>query len=139
MHINKVEKGNAIQKSHVTELAHKFANEFANDNADFSGIENMVNLCIETGVVLFTDKGFIAGIPIHQFTNTGLTMIEFAWYAEDRSGLALLREFEKVSEELGCSEVHMTTLTQNPSADKLLERFEYKAFQTTWVKPIGKT
>lgn len=138
MHINRVEKGSVAQIRHVTKLAYKFADEYGGDNADLSSIDNLVKLCIDTGVVLFTDKGFIAGIPIHQFTNTGLTMIEFAWYSEDRSGTALLREFEKVSDELGCSEIHMTTLTQNPLADKILERFQYKAFQTTWVKPIGK-
>ncbi len=138
-HINKVTVGDSDQLAHVTKLAYKFAKEYCGSNPDLSSVDRVLKLCVETGVVLFTSQGFIAGIPINQFTNTGLTMVEFAWYSEDRSGLKLLREFEKASEDLGCTEIHMTTLKQNPLADKILGRLQYNAFQTTWIKQIGET
>ena len=45
-----------------------------------------------TGVVFITPKGFIVGMVQPCLLNRYLTTYELAWYSEDGSGMALLRE-----------------------------------------------
>ncbi len=137
VHIESAVNGNEEHREHVLRLALEFAEAFSN-NADPSVVNDMVDLCLTSGVVLFTKNGFIAGTPVEHLCLFGRTMMELGWYAKDRSGLALLIEFEKVSKELGCKEINMTTLAKNPRADKILTRFGYTPFQVTWSKTIGE-
>ncbi len=137
LHIETAVNGNAEHKEHVLRLALEFAEAYS-DNADPAVVNEMVDLCLTSGVVLFTRTGFIAGTPVEHLCLFGSAMMELGWYSTDRSGLALLREFENVSKEMGCKKIYMTTLAKNPMAEKILTRLGYNPFQVTWSKTIGE-
>lgn len=89
------------------------------------------------GAVFVSDRGMIGGMMAPAYCAPGWIMaVELFWWSEDRSGLALLSEFEKWAQAGGASEVRMTTLHGLEAADKILSRKKYAPVETSYVKVI---
>jgi hypothetical protein len=76
--------------------------------------------------VFVTDGGYIAGLvqPMG-FTNRRVAF-EYAWYAEDGSGLDLLRQFERWADYMGAFEVIAHNYLNDPRLAKVACRRGYR-------------
>src|SRR5689334_12112238 len=78
------------------------------------------------GRTLFvTDGGYIAGLVQPMGFSNYRVALEYAWYAEDASGLALLRRFEKWADDMGAFEVIAHNYLNDPRLAKVAERRGY--------------
>lgn len=84
------------------------------------------------GVVLVSDRGFIAGRVAETFINRDLAAYEMGWFAEDRSGLPLLRAFEAWAQSRGAAMIAMSC--NGGAAQRILERAGYEAMEIKMVK-----
>ncbi len=84
------------------------------------------------GVVLVSDRGFIAGTITQTVISPDPVAVELGWYAEDRSGLALLRAFEAWSEDQGVTLVKMSC--NGGAAKRILDRAGYRMAEMAMVK-----
>lgn len=84
------------------------------------------------GVVLVSGGGFIAGRVAETFINRDRVAFEMGWFAEDRSGLRLLRAFEAWARERGASMIAMSCA--GGTARRILERAGYEAKEIKMVK-----
>ncbi|WP_313349783.1 hypothetical protein [Paracoccus sp. (in: a-proteobacteria)] len=84
------------------------------------------------GVVLVTDRGFIAGCISQTVISPDPVAVELGWYAEDKSGLALLRAFEAWAERQGATLIKMTC--NGGAAQRILERSGYRIAEIQMVK-----
>lgn len=93
--------------------------------------------CAEQGGLFMTEKGFLAGVLTPSAIDPNWIMaVELAWWAEDRKGLRLLRQFEEWARQSGANEIRMTTLSDMPRAAKIMERTGYKSAEVSWTKVI---
>ena len=84
------------------------------------------------GLVLVSDGGFIAGCIREPIISRDRFAQELGWYAEDRSGLRLLRAFEAWARERGAVLVQMSCA--GGEAQRLLERRGYRAAEIAMVR-----
>lgn len=84
------------------------------------------------GVVLVSKRGFIAGCITQTVINPDPVAVELGWYAEDRSGLVLLRGFEAWADQQGASLIKLSC--NGGAAQRILERAGYRAAETAMVK-----
>ncbi|MFC3169215.1 hypothetical protein [Paracoccus fontiphilus] len=84
------------------------------------------------GVVLVTERGFIAGCITQTVISPDPVAVELGWYAEDRSGLALLRAFEAWADQQGATLIKLSC--NGGAAQRILERAGYRAAETAMVK-----
>lgn len=78
-----------------------------------------------------SDNGCIIG-AIEQDPLRDWTLLrEYGWFAEDRSGIALLREFQEFGLSLPVDEIRMTTLASNPRVTRLLRKYGYTELETS--------
>jgi hypothetical protein len=89
-------------------------------------------ICDPAGVVLVSGAGFIAGRLGDTFISRELVAYEMGWFAEDRSGLRLLRAFEAWARERGAAMIAMSC--NGGAARRILERSGYGAMETKMVK-----
>lgn len=82
------------------------------------------------GIVLVSDGGFIAGSLQPTIINPRPIAMEHGWFARDRSGLALLRQFEGWARHHGAALIQLST-----GPDGLdLSRLGYRIAEKAWVK-----
>lgn len=80
-----------------------------------------------------SDQGYIIGaIEDDPFRDYAI-LREYGWFANDRSGLALLTKFQDHAKECGVNELRMTTLSSNPMVSKLLTRRGYTELETSYI------
>lgn len=84
------------------------------------------------GAVWVSERGFIAGCITQTVISSDPVAVEMGWYAEDRSGLALLRVFETWAREQGAVLIKMSCA--GGMAQELLERSGYRSAETAMVK-----
>lgn len=84
------------------------------------------------GVVLVSGGGFIAGRITRTVISPDPVAVELGWYAEDRSGLALLRAFEAWARARGATLIKMSC--NGGAAQRILERSGYRVAETAMVK-----
>lgn len=84
------------------------------------------------GTVLVTDRGFIAGCITQTVINPEPVAFEMGWYAEDRSGIALLRAFEAWARGRGASLIKMSC--NGGPAQRILSRAGYRVAEVQMVK-----
>lgn len=89
-------------------------------------------LASDQGAVWVSDGGFIAGLITRSIISPDPIAVELGWYAEDRSGIRLLRAFEAWAYEGGARLIKMSA--NGGQAAKILERAGYRACETAWVK-----
>jgi len=95
--------------------------------------ETLAGLLVDPdGVVLVSGGGFIAGRVAETFINRDRVAFEMGWFAEDRSGLRLLRAFEAWARERGASMIAMSCA--GGTARRILERAGYEAKEIKMVK-----
>lgn len=95
--------------------------------------ETLAGLIASTdGVVLVSGRGFIAGQIGRTVINPDPIAYELGWYAEDRSGLRLLRRFETWAREHGATLIKMSC--KGGSAQRILARSGYRVAEIQMVK-----
>mgnify|MGYP003650410356 CR=1 FL=1 len=88
----------------------------------------------DTGAVLISDGGFIAGEVVRTIISPVPVAFEHGWFASDRSGLRLLSAFEAWAAEMGCQMIKMSTAANASGAGKILRRRGYAPAELAWVK-----
>lgn len=97
--------------------------------------QTLAGLLVDSaGVVLVSEGGFIAGRVAETFINRDRVAFEMGWFAEDRSGLRLLRAFEAWARERGAVMIAMSCA--GGTAQRILERAGYEAKEINMVKRI---
>ena len=84
------------------------------------------------GAVWVSDHGFIAAQLGRTIINPALIAEECGWFAEDRTGLRLLRTFERWADEHGATMKRVSC--NGGAAQRILERAGYRAAETAMVK-----
>jgi len=84
------------------------------------------------GLVLVAGCGFIAGCITQTVISAEPVAFELGWYAEDRSGLALLRAFEDWAREQGAVLIKLSC--NGGAAQRILERSGYRVAEIQMVK-----
>lgn len=84
------------------------------------------------GAVIVSDGGFIAGQLMETVISRDPVAFELGWYADDRSGLRLLRAFEAWATGKGASLIKLSC--NGGAAQTILERVGYRAIETAMVK-----
>lgn len=87
------------------------------------------------GVVLVSEQGFIAGCMMQTIINPDPVAFELGWYAEDRSGLRLLRAFEAWAVGQGATLIKLSC--NGGAAQQILERSGYRVAEIQMVKNGG--
>lgn len=78
----------------------------------------------ETGFLAVTDGGFIAGlITPHPISPEWLIASELLWWAEDNSGLALMRAFRRWAKASGANEIVYSAPAHAVRARQVMARF----------------
>lgn len=94
---------------------------------------NMVAWIIEDGVGFVSDGGFIGGIVLNDLIRDWTLLQEFGWYAEDKSGIALLQAFIDAGRDLQVDEVRVCTLsTSSAIAGRILQRKGFAPLETSY-------
>ena len=89
------------------------------------------------GFAMRSKSGMIMGVLSPAYFNTKWVMaVELAWWAEDRSGVTLLCEFEKWANERNADEVRMTTLSSIEGPERILARRGYAPAEISYQKVI---
>lgn len=83
-----------------------------------------------TGAVWVSGRGFLAASVQRSVISAQPVAVEHGWYAEDRSGIALLREYERWAQDMGASLVMLSTGPDGPD----LARVGYRRTEQAWVK-----
>lgn len=86
----------------------------------------------ESGLVLVSDSGFISGEIGRTVINPDPVAWEHGWFAEDRSGLKLLDEFENWARGKGATLIKMSC--NGGPAQKILARRGYRPAEIQMVK-----
>lgn len=84
------------------------------------------------GAVWLSDGGFIAGCITQTIISPDPVAIELGWWASDRSGLALLRTFERWAHERGATLIKLTC--NGGPAQAILERSGYRVAEIQMVR-----
>lgn len=80
--------------------------------------------------VWVTDGGFLAAQLVRTTISPELVAVEHGWWAEDRSGLRLLRAYERWARERGATRIRLSTGINGPD----LSRLGYRPAEQAWVK-----
>lgn len=86
--------------------------------------------------VLMSDGGYLAGLIQPTGFNRRLMAVEFAWFARDGSGMALLRRFEAWAKAIGAIDVVVHTHCDHRGVDRVLGRRNYQTTGKTMVKRL---
>lgn len=89
-------------------------------------------ICDPAGAVLVSGAGFIAGRLGDTFISRDLVAYEMGWFAEDRSGLRLLRAFEAWAQSRGAAMIAMSC--NGGAAQRILDRSGYETMEIKMVK-----
>ncbi|WP_147296767.1 hypothetical protein [Paracoccus thiocyanatus] len=84
------------------------------------------------GIAFISARGFIAGCIAQTVINPDPVAIEMGWYAEDRSGLALLRAFEAWAHRQGATLIKLSC--KGGAAQRILQRSGYRIAEIQMVK-----
>lgn len=82
--------------------------------------------------VWVSSAGFLAGALVPTIISPDPVAQELGWWAEDGSGLWLLRRFEAWARDRGASLVQMSTGASGPD----LSRLGYRRAELAWVRSI---
>lgn len=93
---------------------------------DLDAVSGLLGRMIEApeAVVLTSGGGGIGGVLTPAYCDPKwIQAVELFWWAEDRQGLRLLREFEAWAEAKGANEIRMTTLSTIPESARLMRGY----------------
>lgn len=122
----------------LVEMGRKF-HAASNQKCGYSGediaamLGNMI--ASPSACILTTDGGVIGGAISPAYCDRSWKIaIELFWWAEDKTGLKLLAGFEEWAWAQGANEIRMTTLTNLPTAERILDRRGYVASEISYQK-----
>lgn len=115
----------------ITNLAIQFNEELHDVPLNLEKLHQFLVGIITNGVCLRGENSAIAGVVAEDPVRDWTYLVEMGWYSKTGEGVRLLKEFEKVGDELGVDEIRMTTLYANPDADSILIRLGYEPIETS--------
>lgn len=122
----------------LVSLANQFSTEYMGKPIDSTRTARTLSHLVYNGVALRSDSGAIVGMFMDDPYYPERHLVEMGWFATDRSGMPLLRAFEKEGIDQGVSSIRMTTLHTSPQAvQTLLQRRGYKALEHSWGLSLG--
>lgn len=86
----------------------------------------------DDGLVLVSERGFIAGLLTSTVISTVPIVQEIGWFAGDGSGLRLLRALESWARSRGAALVQLSTGSGGPD----LSRLGYRRAEVAWVRSV---
>jgi len=117
---------------HIYRLTRRFNDHYFGIPINGDKLKRWFEFVVNNGVIYHTEAGFIAGFPVEDPVRDWTALVENAWYAEDRSGIRLLRAFIEHGREIGCDEVRMTTLNTTPAGViTLLNRMGFEEIESS--------
>lgn len=124
----------------LVELGRRFheakQDQYPFDPADTAGFFNGL-ISSPAGIVLVTDGGFICGALVPAPSNSEwVTAFELFWWAEDRSGLRLLKGFEQWASDMGASEVKFSHPETETRVGEVLTRAGYAPSERVYGKAL---
>lgn len=122
----------------LVKTAGQFSEEYMGKKINVTRTRHAMRHCITRGIALRSDAGAIVGIIMDDPFFYETHLVELGWYANDRSGLALLKQFHKIGKSIGVDSIRMTTLHSSPAtADALLGRLGYTPLEKSWELRLG--
>ena len=117
----------------VTELACEFLEKVHNRPADQELARNILELCLDEGVIFFTENSFLAAMPwFDPFTGRD-GVREVAWYSKNGTGVNLLRELTKWADERNLV-VYFSLLASAAKCKNILERNGFVEVETNYIR-----
>lgn len=133
-----VRRAELSDMTQIIKLCERFNKEYFGIPLDLEKTIAMVVWIIEDGVGFVSTSGFIGGVPTTDLIRNWTLLQEFGWYAEDRSGIALLDAFIQAGRDLGVDEVRVCTLeTSSPMAGRILQRKGFAPLETSHRLMLG--
>lgn len=95
---------------------------------DYLELPSVIGFKSKTGYII----GGIEDDPFRDY----VVLKEYVWFSKDKSGLELLKAFERHAIICGVNEIRMTTLSSNPTIGKIINRLGYEELETSHTKRI---
>lgn len=122
----------------ILQLAHRFNDEYFGIPLNLEKTINVVTLIIEDGVGFVSDGGFIGGMIVEDLIRDWTVLQECGWYAEDKSGIALLQAFIDAGLELSVDDIRVCKLeTSSPIVGRILQRKGFAPLETSYRLRTG--
>lgn len=116
----------------IIDLVQEFNDAYFDVPLDLVKTLAWIELTLQEGVIYLSPGGFIGGMPVEDPCRGWTALVEFGWYATDRSGTQLLQSFINYAAAIGVDEVRMTTLsTTPPGVETLLGRYGFSPLETS--------
>jgi len=127
-----VRRAELADTTRIVKQIERFNDEYYDVPINVAKVIDMVTWVIDDGVIFVSARGFIGGMVVDDLMRDWTVLQEFGWYAEDRSGIALLDAFIQAGRDLNVDEVRVSTLsTSSPSTDRLLHRKGFAPSETS--------
>lgn len=103
-------------------------------------VTSMILYCMEHGIVLMHDYGFVMGLADQFIYGSTSMATELAWWVDpdhrgDGVGKELLEGFESWAKSIGCSYVTMISIDDN--VGKYYEKKGYKLYERAYMKELN--
>lgn len=119
--------------THVLDLTIEFNNAYYHKPLNMNKTVKLVKSVIEHGVCFVSYEGYIGGFLTEDPFRDANALVEFGWFAKDRSGIKLLDAFVTEGGRLGADEIRMCTMATSPVlADKILMRKGFSLAETQY-------
>jgi len=133
-----VRQATADDAEGIIDLIHNFNAEYFDVPLSDPKTRKMVDWVIDEGVMFVSGTGFIAGMVVDDLFRDWTVLQEFGWYAEDKSGIALLDAFIQAGRDLQVDEVRVCTLsTSSAIAGRILRRKGFAPLEESYRLKIG--
>ena len=117
---------------HILTLTQEFNDEYYHRPLNLDKTLTMIRHMVEHGVVFVSAKGYIGGMVVPDNFRDDDVLVEFGWFAKDKSGISLLDVFIQAGKDLGVNEIRMCTMSTSPEvANRILERRGFKSTETS--------
>ena len=112
----------------------KFNDEYGLPPIDVHRTKRTLKEIVYTGVAIRSADAAILGIITPDPFRDRVYLVEVGWYAEDRQGLQLLKQFQQYGRDIMCDEVRMSTLHNSPpQAARILQKIGYTPTEHGWA------
>lgn len=119
---------------HIMDMTHAFNNEYTDLPLVEDKVAAMLDNVIPNGVCFVSDGGYIGGIVSPDLFHATNSLIELAWYAQDNSGLRLLKAFVDEGRRLNVDAIRICTMSTSPKfVDKVLRAQGFTLAESSYI------
>lgn len=120
----------------VMQITQEFNDTYFDVPLNYDKARDFIAMIIDSpaSIGFRSETGYIIGGIEEDPFRDYVILKEYGWFSKDRSGIALLQEFEDHARACGVNEVRMTTLGSNKRVAKLLHKLGYAELETSHIK-----